>query len=106
MSEKLTSTKLRDEIEGMFDCLTRGDVYASVHLARLVQADAGGALRPFSEALAARLCDHLNRYAELGVNDPYVALEDEVYNLIQKAAVDWDKIPRTGRPGEEAWWPV
>ena len=28
--------------------------------------------------------------------------EDEVYNLIQKAAVDWDKLPRTGRPGEEA----
>jgi len=102
MSDAALSINVRDEIEGLVDCLARGDAYASVHLARLVQADARGALRPFAEALAARLCDHLNRYAELGESDPYVALEDEVYNLIQKAAVDWDKIPRTGRPGEEA----
>ena len=101
MSDEITSINLWDEIEGLFDCLIRGDPYASVHLARLVQADAGNALRPFAEALTARLCDHLNRYAEVGVNDPYVALEDEVYELIQIAAVDWDKIPRTGRPGEE-----
>lgn len=102
MSDEAPSINVRDEIEGLVDCLARGDAYASVHLARLVEADAKGALRPFAEALAARLCDHLSRYAELGESDPYVALEDEVYNLIQKAAVDWDKIPRTGRPGEEA----
>ena len=101
MSDEVTSINLRDEVEGLFDCLTRGDAYASVHLARLVQADAGSTLRPFADALAARLCDHLSRYAEVGENDPYVALEDEVYGLIQKAAIDWDKIPRTGRPGEE-----
>jgi hypothetical protein len=106
MSDEITSINLWDEIQGLFDCLNRGDPYASVHLARLVQADAGGALRPFAEALAARLCDHLNRHAEVGVNDPYVALEDEVYDLIQKAAVDWDKIPRTGRPGEETLRPA
>ncbi len=102
MSDEASSINVRDEIEGLVDCLARGDAYASVHLARLVEADAKGALRPFAEALAARLCDHLSRYAELGESDPYVALEDEVYNLIQKAAVDWDKLPRTGRPGEEA----
>jgi hypothetical protein len=102
MSDAAPSINLRGEVESLFDCLTRGDAYASVHLARLVEADTRGALRPFAEALAARLCDHLNRYAELGETDPYVALEDEVYNLIQKAALDWDKIPRTGRPGEEA----
>ena len=106
MSDEVTSINLWDEIEGLFDCLIRGDPHASVHLARLVQADAGSALRPFAQALAARLCDHLNRYAEVGVNDPYVALEDEVYDLIQKAAIDWDKIPRTGRPGEEGCWPA
>jgi hypothetical protein len=96
------TTNLRDEIEGLLDCLTRGDTYASVHLARLVEADTSGALRPFAEALTARLCDHLNRYAEIGITDPYTALEDEVYRLVQAAAIDWDKIPRTGRPGEEA----
>ena len=93
MSDEAPLINLRDEIEGLFDCLTRGDAYASVHLARLVEADAKGALQPFAEALAARLCDHLNQYAELGESDPNVALEDEVYNLIQKAALDWDKIP-------------
>jgi hypothetical protein len=102
MTDETPSINLRDETEGLFGCLTRGDAHASVHLARLVEADTRGALRPFSEALAARLCDQLNQYAELGETDPYVALEDEVYNLIQKAAVDWDKIPRTGRLGEEA----
>jgi hypothetical protein len=25
-----------------------------------------------------------------------------VYRLLQTAAIDWDKIPRTSRPGEEA----
>lgn len=93
MSDEAPSINVRDEIEALVDCLARGDAHASVHLARLVEADARGALRPFAEALAARLCDHLNRYAELGESDPYVALEDEVYNLIQKAAVDWDKLP-------------
>jgi hypothetical protein len=102
MSNEAPSFNLRDEVEGLFDCLNRGDPYASVHLARLVEADTKGTLRPFAEALTARLCDHLNRYAELGVSDPYVALEDEVYNLAQKAAVDWNGMPKSGRPGEEA----
>jgi hypothetical protein len=36
------------------------------------------------------------------VDDPFAALEDEVYGLIQAAAIDWDGIPKAGRPGEEA----
>ncbi len=102
MSDETPSFNVQHAVQGLVDCLARGDAYASVHLARLVETDARGALRPFAEALAARLCDHLNRYAELGQHDPYLALEDEVYNLIQKAATDWDKLPRAGRPGEEA----
>ena len=102
MSYEATSIDLRDEIEGLYDCLTCGDTYASVHLARLIHADAGGALQPFAEALAARLCDHLNRYSEIGISDPHTTLDGEVYRLIQTAAIDWDKIPRPGRPGEEA----
>jgi hypothetical protein len=102
MSDEVTSTNLRDEVESLYECLTRGDKQASVHLARLIQADTSGAFQPFAEALAARLCDHLDRYAEIGVIDPHTTLEDEVYKLLQTAAIDWDKIPRTGRPGEEA----
>ena len=102
MSDEIMSISLRDEIEGLFDCLTRGDTHASVHLARLIGADTQGALKPFAEALAARLCDHLNRYAEIGISDPHTTLEDEVYRLVHAAAIDWDKLPRTGRPGEEA----
>jgi hypothetical protein len=98
----LDTINLREEVDGLFGCLTRGDPYASVHLARIIEADTKGTLQPFAEALNARLVDHLNRYAELGITNPYVALADEVYHLIQSAAVDWDRLPKTGRPGEEA----
>ena len=102
MSDQTSAIDLRDEVEGLLDCLTRGDTYASVHLARIIEADTKGTLQPFADALSARLSDHLNRYAELGETDPYVTLEDEVYRLIQAAAVDWNGKPKTGRPGEEA----
>ena len=95
------SINLREEIEALFNCINRGDTQASVHLARIIQTDTRGTLQPFAEALTARLSDHLNRYAELGVTDPYVTLEDEVYRLIKTTAVDWDGFPKTGRPGEE-----
>ena len=95
-------TELREEVEALHECLGRGDPRASVHLARLVEADTQGALQPFADALSARLCDHINRYAELGVTDPYEALEDEVYRLIKSAAEDWDGTHKTGRAGEEA----
>jgi hypothetical protein len=102
MSDEPKPINLRDEVDGLLDCLTRGDTYASVHLARLIEADTKGALLSFAEALSARIADHLSRYAELGVTDPYETLEDEVYKLIQAAAVDWNGQPKTGRPGEEA----
>jgi hypothetical protein len=96
MCENNISMNLRDEVEGLLDCLLRGDNHASVHLARIFEADTRGVFRPFAEVLSARLCDHLSRYAEIGVTDPYVALEDEVYRLIQAGAVDWDRIARAG----------
>jgi hypothetical protein len=102
MSDEATPINLRDEVDRLYDCMICGDKYASVHLARLIQADTSGTLQPFAEALAARLCDHLNRYAEIGVTDPHTTLDYEVYTLLQTAAIDWDKIRRTGRPGEEA----
>jgi hypothetical protein len=90
------------EVEGLRICLEKGDSYASVHLARLIEADTKGALQPFAEALTARLTDHLNRNAELGITDAGESLEDEVYRLLHMAAIDWDGRPKTGRPGEEA----
>jgi hypothetical protein len=71
-------------------------------LSRLIQADTQDALQFFAEALVACLCDHLNRYAELDITDPHPMLEDEVYCLIRTAAIDWDGLPKTDRPGEEA----
>lgn len=97
-----TTINLREEIDALFDCMSRSDTQASVHLARIIRADNRGSLQPFAEALAARLTDHLNRYAEMGETDPHVTLEDEVYRLIKTAAIDWDGLPKTGRPGEEA----
>jgi hypothetical protein len=95
------SIDLREEIEGLFECLTKGDKQASVHLARIVECDTKGTLQPFAEALSARLCDHLHRYAEMGIIDPNRTLEDEVYGLLKVAAVDWDGYLHKGRPGEE-----
>lgn len=93
---------LHQEAECLATYLDKGDPCASVHLARLIEADTKGALRPFAEALMARLWDHLKRYAELGITDPDETLTDEVYGLLQRAAIDWDGIPCNGRPGEEA----
>lgn len=93
---------LRQEIDALFDCITLGNTQGSTHLARVIQADTKGALHPFAEALSARLCDHLNRYAEIGVTNPDNTLKDELYRLIKMAAIDWDGLPKTGRPGEEA----
>ena len=95
------SIDLREEVEGLFRCLSCGDKRASVHLARLIEADTEGTLQPFAEALSARWCDHLHRVCESGVVDPNRSLEDEVYGLLKIAAIDWDGFHKTGRPGEE-----
>jgi hypothetical protein len=84
---------LKSEAQALIDTIHKGDPCASIHLARLIEADAHGVFRPFAEALAARLGDHLERYAELGVTDPQVTLEDEVYRLLRTAAIDWDGLP-------------
>ncbi len=91
-----------EEAQKLAAYLEAGDPCASVHLARLIEADTQGTLRPFAEALAARLWDHLERYNELGITDPNVTLEDEVYRLLKAAAIDWNGLPCDGRPGEEA----
>jgi hypothetical protein len=102
MGPESESIDLRAETDGLLDCLRRGDGRASIHLARLFVADTGGALQPFADVLAARLADHLSRYAETGVTDSWTALEDEVYGLLQAASIDWTAAPEEGRPGEEA----
>lgn len=102
MSAEAAKIDLHQEAEHLAAYLEEGDPCASIHLARLIEADVKGALRPFAEALTARLWDHLKRYAELGITDPDETLTGEVYDLLQRAAVDWDHIPCGGRPGEEA----
>ena len=92
---------VKQEAEGLVNCLARGDTEASIHFARVVESDTKGALRPFAQALCARLCNHLVRYAGVGIEDPRMALEKEVYNLIKIAAIDWDETHRSGKRGEE-----
>jgi len=89
------------EAEALIDCMRRGDGRASVHLARLMTTDTRGTLQPFADALAARLCDHLNRWAELGVTSSWSALEDEVYGLMQAASIDWGRIAGKSERGSE-----
>ena len=91
---------LNDEANALVDCLRNGSTEASIHLARLIEGDTHGALLPFAEALGARIIDHLNRFAEIDVTDPDSALDEEVYQLLKVAAIDWALIPKQGRVGE------
>jgi hypothetical protein len=91
VSEPLDKIDPHAEARAMIDCMERGDPRASVHLARLMTTDARGTLQPFADALAARLADHLSRFAELGVSDSWTALEDEVYGLMQTTSIDWGR---------------
>lgn len=102
MLTETTPIDVGQEAEALVNYLLKGDPCASKHLARLIEADNQGAFLPFAEALAARLRDHLHRWAELGVTNPEETLEDEVYDLLKRAAVDWDGLPCNGRPGEES----
>jgi len=92
---------VKEEAESLAYYLTAGNPCASLYLARLIELDNQGTLQPFADALAARLQDHLQRWAELGSIDLDVVLEDEVYQLLKVTAVDWDGVPYTGYPGEE-----
>jgi len=91
LAEQEDRIDARSEAAALIECMERGDVRASVHLARLMSTDTSGTLQPFADALAARLADHLSRYAELGVSDSWTALEDEVYGLMQSASIDWGR---------------
>ena len=93
---------LKEDAYAVAYYLSNGDPVASHYLARIIEADTQGAFQPFAQALAARLCDLLERWAELGETDPYVTLEDEVYGLFQTTAIDWDGLQHNGRPGEES----
>lgn len=98
----MDTTDLRADVEQLVEYMSQGDSRASKALARIIQADTNRTLVLFAEALTARLTDHLKRYAELGETDPDNTLTDEVYRLMQTAAIDWDGRPKAGRPGEEA----
>ncbi len=102
MITEKTKVDLQEEANNLVYYLLEGKTCASNYLARLIESDNKGVFVPFAEAFAARLRDHLHRFAELGETDPEVTLEDEVYQLLKMAAIDWDGLPCTGRPGEEA----
>ena len=102
MLSEIRHLNIKDEVDLLADCVNRGDPEASHHLARLIEADTMGIFQPFAEALTARLRDELQRWAELGVTDPDITLDGEVYHLLKTTAVDWDGFLHKGRPGEEA----
>jgi len=91
---------LEEETQALLKCLRAGDTDASHHLARLIEADDQSVFLPFAEALSARLRDHLQRFAELNITDPDETLDEEVYQLLKGAAIDWSDIPAQGRMGE------
>ncbi|HMQ51702.1 MAG TPA: hypothetical protein PKE64_06335 [Anaerolineae bacterium] len=90
------SISTQREAVSLAECLGYGDPCASYHLARLIKTDAYGVLQPFAQALAARIRDELERWAELGVSDLYTSLDDEVYSLLRKTANDWDGLLHCG----------
>ena len=98
----INSTNLSTAANTLIHDLEIGDPSASHYLAQIIESDEKGALQPFADALAARLQDHLDRWAELGETDPQITLGDDVYNLLKNASIDWDGMVHPGRPGEEA----
>ncbi len=100
MATEPLTIKLAEEARLLLDCLQTGDPHASHHLARIIEADTHGALLPFAEAFAARIKDHLARFAEISITDPDETLDEEVYQLLKAAAIDWVSMPGHGRPGE------
>ena len=100
MATESLTIDLAEEARQLLDCLQTGDPHASHHLARLIEADTRGALLPFAEAFAARIKDHLARFAELNITNPDETLDEEVYQLLKAAAIDWVSLPGHGRPGE------
>jgi len=66
--------------------MAAGDPRASVRLARLIEADSRLAFQLFARVLGAKLRAHLYRWAELGVTDPEVTVDDALYGLMQAAS--------------------
>ena len=99
---KENTIDLQEEANNLVSHLLDGEVCASNNLARLIVSDSKGVFKPFAEAFAARLCDHMHRFAELGETDPEETLNGDVYEILKLAAIDWNGLPCTGRPGEEA----
>lgn len=91
---------LEAEVQALLKCLKEGNPDASHHLARLIEADDQSVFLPFAEALSARLRDHLQRFAEINITDPDETLDEEVYQLLKGAALDWSDMPTQGRMGE------
>ncbi|MCB0163113.1 MAG: hypothetical protein KDI79_02730 [Anaerolineae bacterium] len=81
---------IKTETAALAHELGNGSPQASHHLARLIEADTTGVFQPFAQALAARLREVMERWGQLGVTDPEITLEDEIYHLLKETAVDWD----------------
>ncbi len=101
MSIKTTNPNLKTEAEALVTNLQQGDRCASYHLARIIELDTQGVFEPFAQALTARLRDNIERWAELGVTDPDIVIEDEIYQLIKATAIDWNGQPCNGRLDDE-----
>ncbi len=63
-----------------------------------------GCVRQYTEAFAARLHDHLHRFAKLGETDSDVVFEDGVYQLLKMADVDWDGLSCNSGQGKKPDW--
>jgi hypothetical protein len=86
MRPRSTELDLAAEAEALAHDIAAGDAHASIHLARLLEADAKSTLQPFTQALAEELRAHLWRWAERGVTDPEVAVPRDVYEFVRAAA--------------------
>ena len=67
---------VKNEADALAAALSKGDPEASLHLARLIEADTNGVFQPFAQALAARLRDHLHPALIMS----FFAFSERVYN--------------------------
>jgi hypothetical protein len=81
---------LQQEAAALVDCLAAGHHYASVHLARLIEADTNDALRSFAAELGAQVRTFLQQANKNKKSvDRLAQLDLELYGLMLMAAKNW-----------------
>ena len=82
--------QLQENATELAACLAQGHHHASLHMARLVEADSAGALNAFAAALGAQIRDYLQETGNPRIQESRLAhLDLALHELMLKTAENW-----------------